>query len=108
VADACSGFSTLYASVAVAFLTAYSTQSTSRRALVLALAAPLSIIANVLRVTFLVLMVVWSGEEVLETWIHPASGMATFALALPIIFWLGGSESRRAAVPASAPAGDHA
>jgi exosortase len=97
VADACSGFSTLYASVAVAFLTAYSTPSTARRALVLLAAAPLAILANVLRVTFLVLMVVWSGADVLESWIHPASGMATFALALPIIFWLGGGEGHRAA-----------
>jgi exosortase len=106
VADACSGFSTLYASVAVAFLTAYSTPSTARRALVLLIAAPLAIISNVLRVTFLVLMVVWSGAGILESWIHPASGLATFALALPIIFWLGGSEGRSAAAPAREPAGD--
>src|SRR5204862_2153558 len=65
VADACSGFSTLYAAVAVAFLTAYSTQSTTRRALVLLLAAPLAIASNVLRVILLVLLVVWSGPEIL-------------------------------------------
>jgi exosortase len=104
VADACSGFSTLYAAVAVAFLTAYSTPSTARRALVLLVAAPLAILSNVLRVTFLVLMVVWSGAEVLESWIHPASGMATFALALPIIFWLGGGQGQRAVRPRGEPA----
>ncbi len=109
VADACSGFSTLYAAVAVAFLTAYSTQSTTRRVLVLLMAAPLAIVANVLRVTFLVLMVVWSGPEILETWVHPASGLATFALALPVIFWLGGGDGARraAAAPATAPVGGH-
>ena len=31
-------------------------------------------------------------SEILETFIHPLSGMATFALALPVIFWLGGSQ----------------
>ena len=90
VADACSGFSTLYAAMAVAFLTAYSTTSSARRALVLLSAAPLAIAANVLRVVILVVLTVWYGADILETWIHPASGMMTFALSLPIIFWLGG------------------
>jgi exosortase len=90
VADACSGFSTLYAAFAVAFLTAYSTRSNKRRALVLLSAAPLAIGANLLRVIALVVLVVWYGPAILETSLHPLSGMATFALALPIIFWLGG------------------
>jgi exosortase len=90
VADACSGFSTLYAAIAVAALTAYSTTSRTRRLVVLLSAAPLAIAANLLRVIVLVLLVVWQGEAILETIVHPLSGMATFALALPIIFWLGG------------------
>lgn len=89
VADACSGFSTLYAAIAVAALTAYSTTSRGRRVLVLASAVPLAIAANLLRVIALVLLVVWQGEAILDTILHPLSGMATFALALPIIFWLG-------------------
>jgi exosortase len=95
VADACSGFSTLYAAIAVACLTAYSTQSTSRRVLVMLSAAPLAIAANVLRVISLVLLVVWKGEGILETFVHPLSGMMTFALALPVIFWLGDDSSSR-------------
>jgi len=95
VADACSGFSTLYAALAVAFLTAYSTPSPARRVLVLLSAAPLAIAANALRVIFLVLLVVWQGQAVLETFIHPLSGIMTFALALPVIFWLGGDSGRR-------------
>ena len=93
IADACSGFSTLYAAVAVAFLTAYTCQSTARRAVVLLAAVPLAILANLLRVAFLVLMVVWTGPDILETWVHPASGMMTFVLSLPVIFWLGGDVS---------------
>jgi exosortase len=89
VADACSGFSTLYAAIAVAALTAYSTRSPLRRALVLLSAAPLAIAANLLRVVALVLLVVWQGPAILDTFIHPLSGLATFALALPVIFWLG-------------------
>jgi exosortase len=95
IADACSGFSTLYAALAVACLTAYSTPDIRRRLLVLASAAPLAIAANLLRVIGLVLLVVWQGTGILETWVHPASGMATFALSLPIIFWLGGPAAPR-------------
>ena len=108
VADACSGFSTLYASIAVAALTAYSTPSKARRLVVLLSAAPLAITANILRVISLVLLVVWQGSAILETFIHPLSGMATFALALPVIFWLGGSDTAPAAAartdaPAATP-----
>ena len=98
VADACSGFSTLYAAIAVAALTAYTAATPARRAAVLLSAVPLAIGANLLRVISLVLLVVWQGEAILDTFIHPLSGMATFALALPLIFWIGGSakpEQRR-------------
>jgi exosortase len=95
VADACSGFSTLYAAVAVACLTAYSTRSASRKALVLASAVPLALGANLLRVIALVLLVVWQGPEILDTFVHPLSGILTFALALPVIFWLGNEPAER-------------
>jgi len=95
VADACSGFSTLYAAMAVACLTAYTAATTARRALVLLLAAPIAIASNVLRVVILVGLVVWRGEPILETFVHPLSGMMTFALSLPVIFWLGGPPAER-------------
>jgi exosortase len=104
VADACSGFSTLYAAMAVAFLTAYSTQSPARRAMVLLGAAPIAVASNILRVIVLVVLVVKQGPDVLETWLHPASGMMTFALSLPLIFWLGGQAGpspARVPVPAT-------
>jgi exosortase len=99
VADACSGFSTLYAAMAVAFLTAYTAATTFRRALVLLLAAPIAIASNVLRVIILVGLVVWQGQPILETFVHPLSGMMTFALSLPIIFWLGGPPAQRTTAP---------
>ena len=101
IADACSGFSTLYAAIAVAFLTAYSAGSPTRRALVLLAAAPLAILANLVRVIALVILVAWQGIGILETFIHPLSGMMTFALALPVIFWLGGESGRIVAAGAS-------
>jgi exosortase len=89
VSDACSGFSTLYASAAMACLTAHQGLTWPRRAIVLASAAPLAITANIVRIVLLVMFTDIQGIEVLATWIHPASGMLTFALALPAIFWLG-------------------
>lgn len=96
VAQACSGFSTLYAAVAVAFLTAYTTPSPWRRVAVLLGAVPIAIAANWARVVLLAVWVNWQGAGVLETWGHQASGVLTFALALPAILWLGSStrESR--------------
>jgi len=97
VADACSGFSTLYAAFAVATLAAYSAASGARRVLVLLAAAPIAIASNLLRVILLVVMVHGWGPDSLHTILHPLSGMMTFALALPLIFWLGGpAEPRRA------------
>src|SRR5688572_7976004 len=103
VSDACSGFSTLYAAAAVACLTAHSSPTWSRRAVVLLAAAPLALAANVVRIVMLVVFVVWQGEQVLDTFIHPLSGMMTFALSLPVIFWLGGDPRSRpeAAQPVS-------
>jgi exosortase len=96
IIDACSGFSTLYAAAAVAFLAAYATKSWRRRILVLVAAAPIAIAANLLRVLVLTLAVIWYGNWVLASFLHPLSGMLTFALALPPIFWLGGPATRYA------------
>jgi exosortase len=100
VADACSGFSTLYATMAVACLVAYSANGRVRQLVVLLAAAPIAIAANVLRVSILVLLTQWRGPGILETPIHPISGLLTFALALPIILWLGGDGRAREPKPA--------
>ncbi|MCB1874098.1 MAG: exosortase/archaeosortase family protein [Chromatiaceae bacterium] len=89
VADACSGFSTLYATITVAILTAYFCPAVQRRVLVLLIAVPLAIAVNIVRVLLLTLLVHWVGLDVLATSAHEISGLATFAVALPIVFWLG-------------------
>ena len=89
VADACSGFSTLYATVTVAILTAYFCESKGRSLLVLLIAVPLAIGVNIVRVLILSLLVQWLGLDILGTSAHEISGLATFVVALPIIFWLG-------------------
>lgn len=97
VADACSGFSTLYAALAIACLTAYMCAHWPRKVLVLLAAAPVAIAANIIRVVLLVLLVHWYGIDVLGTFWHTVSGLLTFAIALPIIFWLGHVPTKREA-----------
>jgi len=89
VADACSGFSTLYATITVAILTAYLCPVVHRKILVLVIAIPLAIGVNIVRVLLLTLLVHWVGLDVLKTSAHEISGLLTFAVALPVIFWLG-------------------
>jgi exosortase len=103
VADACSGFSTLYAAMTVACLTAYFCPVPWRRVAVLLGAAPIAIAANILRVALLVLLVRYYGNSVLETWMHEGSGILTFVLALPIIFWIGSPPARPSPQTATAP-----
>lgn len=100
VADACSGFSTLYAAGAVALLTMYLSASTARRILVGLLFAPLAIVVNIMRVALLCVLVYNQGTDVLATSLHELSGILTFLVALPVIFWLGGP-ARPVAEPAA-------
>lgn len=89
VADACSGFSTLYASMTIAILTAYFCPSIHRRLLLILIAAPLAVAVNIVRVLVLTLLVNWFGLDILATSAHEISGLLTFMIALPIIFYLG-------------------
>lgn len=95
VADACSGFSTLYAALAIACLTAYMCPDWRRRILVIAIAAPVAIAANIFRIVLLVQLVDWYGLEILGTQWHTTSGLLTFVIALPIIFWLGTTKTKK-------------
>ncbi len=89
VADACSGYSTLYASIVLALLTSYFCRTWRRRALVLLASVPIAICVNILRVVALVLLVHWQGSDVLATSLHETSGLVIFGLALLIIYRLG-------------------
>jgi exosortase/archaeosortase family protein len=55
----------------------------------LLIAAPLAIVVNIMRVLLLTLLVNGFGLDVLATSAHEISGLLTFMIALPIIFFLG-------------------
>lgn len=82
VSDACSGFATLYASVSVAFILACMAPSHLRRALLLLAAPLLAVVANVARVLILVVLTYHHGSWFIDSFFHPASGVATFVIVL--------------------------
>jgi exosortase len=100
VADACSGVATLYASLAAALVLAALSTSHWRRAVLILSAPVLAVGANVVRVTLLVLLAQFFGRGVLDTAMHEASGVATFAVVL--VFLIGIANMRLPGTRASA------
>ena len=93
-----------YAAGAVAVLTMFLSASVTRRVLVGLLFAPIAIVVNIVRVALLCVLVYWQGTDVLATSLHELSGVLTFIVALPLIFWLGGP-ARPLETDAPAPTG---
>jgi exosortase len=93
VADACSGVATLYASLAAAMVLAAISGSHWRRAALILSAPLLAVGANVVRVTLLVLLAQTFGTDLLDTAIHEASGVATFAVALVALLAIANSRA---------------
>ena len=78
VANACSGFSTLYSAFAMGILLGTLCPSPRRRLLVYLAIVPLALVANVVRVVLLILIAVYFDPALLETGAHAASGVLTF------------------------------
>ena len=100
VADACSGVSTLYASVLLAMVLSYLSNSMRQRAALMTTAILLAVLCNSIRVTGLVLMVHYWGVDLLDTALHELTGVAVFAVVLVALFAISG----RNAAPSPAPA----
>ena len=97
VADVCSGFQTLMATVTLALILAYLSTSTRRRAAILLIAAPLAIATNMVRVTSLVLLGHTYGLAILDTYVHELSGLLAFGASLVLLFAVAGREAPRGA-----------
>jgi exosortase len=99
VSDACSGFATLYASLSVAFVLACMASSHARRALLLLVAPLFAVVANVVRVTILVILTYHHGNWFIDSFFHPASGVATFAIVVFGLLAIAGRPLARADAP---------
>lgn len=97
VADACSGFSTLYAAVGISIVLAAYSRSWPRRAVLLIAAWPLAIACNIVRVTILVVVANSYGLGLLDTPFHAASGIATFWAVLVLLILISDRDSLRSA-----------
>jgi exosortase len=98
VADACSGFSTLYAAVGLSLILARYCRSNWRRLFLVLAAWPLALLCNTLRVFLLVVAAHVFGSGLLDTAFHGASGVATFWLVLLVLFMAADRESLRDAL----------
>lgn len=92
VADECSGFSTQYATLTVALILVLLTRGIWRKVAILAAAPLLAYAANVVRVLALILLTSQFGDWVLDSPIHPASGVATFVISMGGLFLIAGRQ----------------
>jgi exosortase len=89
IAEACSGFSALYAAVTMSMVIAYLRPAGRGRYLPLLAAVPFAIFSNVLRCASLGLLVHSQGMSILETPLHVISGFVSFGITMLALFWLG-------------------
>jgi exosortase len=95
ITEGCSGFSVLYAAIALALVLAAMNSSWRARAVPLALAVPVAIACNIVRCSMLGLLVERWGGGILDTVIHPLSGMLTFTVAAALLTYVGTVKIRR-------------
>lgn len=88
VADACSGLNSLISLSAISLFYVYLRHHANPRyALVLVLTVlPVAILANVVRILFLVLLTYYGGEAVAQGFLHQFAGLTMFLIALIAIF----------------------
>ena len=84
VADACSGLNSIYSLTALGllYMNLTFTPSWARNLLLLAVIVPIAFVANVVRVMVLILLTYYFGDEVGQGFLHNASGIVLFMVAL--------------------------
>ncbi|MGL4542776.1 MAG: exosortase V [Polymorphobacter sp.] len=109
VEDACAGLNSLVSLISIGLFYVYILHNSSWKysLLLLFLVIPLAILANVVRVTALVLITYYFGDAAAQGFLHNFAGMVTFTSALLLIFlvdtllrpvrrWLGGEDGHAA------------
>jgi exosortase len=110
VEDACSGLNSLVGLVAISLFYIYVVHRSSwRHALLLtAFVIPIAIFVNILRVTAIILIVFYFGDEVAQGILHATTGMVLFGLALALVFFIDWLLSRGRRTLGPARSGHHA
>jgi exosortase B len=88
VEDACSGLNSLFGLIAIGLLYAYLVRRSSpwRFAGLAILIVPIAIVANVIRVMFIVLITYFFGNEAGQSFVHYLAGFVLFGVSLLLIF----------------------
>ncbi len=88
VEDACSGMNSLFGLTAISLLYVYLRrgQHLGYSALMMALAVPIAVAANIVRIMTLVLLTYFAGDEVAQGFLHMTAGLLLFAVALGLVF----------------------
>ena len=88
VEDACSGMNSIVGLIAVSLLYIYLMRGSSWRysLLLVCLAIPIAIVANILRIMVLVLLTYFFGNEVAQGFLHVTAGLFLFTTALLFVF----------------------
>lgn len=92
VDDTCSGLRSLISLLALAiFWTALLPRAAKawHKWVIVAAAVPIALVANMVRIIFLVIIAVVYGAPAAEGFLHFWSGMVVFAVALGLLAWLG-------------------
>jgi exosortase len=102
VAEACSGMGSLLSLLALAALWIYLAGGSWRaRLAVLLSVAPLVIVANITRVTLVLVVASWFGAEAALGFFHGASSLVLFGIALAgllLVSWVAGCKTPRFAI----------
>lgn len=88
VEDACSGMHSIVGLVAITALYVYLMRGQSWRYLLLfvALAVPIAVLANIVRIVTLVLLTYYGGNELAQGFLHFTAGILLFTVALLLVF----------------------
>jgi len=89
VGAACSGINSLYSLLALAALLAFLIKSSAwKRAVIFISSVPIAILANIIRVTLIILIAYYFGEENALNYFHDFSSILLFLLALVLLILL--------------------
>lgn len=88
VEDACSGMNSMTGLVAISLFYIYLLRDASWRysLLLVALVIPIAVVANIIRVSTLVLLTYFFGDAVAQGFLHMAAGLLLFTSALLLVF----------------------
>jgi exosortase len=86
VDKSCSSMHSLIALSSLSFVIAYLMMDTiGEKIIIVASSIPLAILANGFRLVLIILLALWMGEKVFESFFHPLSGKLFFLIALFIL-----------------------